>query len=162
MKVRVGKEGLFAFASDEHQVNAPITSGSFDEDRKSVELTVDATKMQVLDPPSRRDKVQANMLGPQVLDVEKYPTISFHSTGVIEAASPTEGSAPKIWTIKGDLMLHGQTHQITVSTERLDANRFTGSAPVKQTAFGITPIRVAAGAVRVRDEVDITFDIILK
>src|SRR4029077_15289737 len=79
MKVHVGKEGLFAFAGDEHQVNAPIASGSFDEDRKSVELTVDAMKMQVLDPPSRRGKVQANMLGPQVLDVEKYPKIAFHS-----------------------------------------------------------------------------------
>jgi polyisoprenoid-binding protein YceI len=161
MRVHVGKEGLFAFAGDEHQVNVPIASGSLDEERKSVELTIDAEKMRVLDPPSRRDKVQANMLGPQVLDVKKYPTISFRSTSVIVSAQAEE-SAPKLWIFKGDLTLHGQTHSISVTTERFDANHFTGSARFKQSEFGITPIRVAAGAVRVKDYVDITFDIALR
>src|ERR1700681_2629452 len=65
IKVRVFKEGVFAFASDNHEVDAPTASGAFAQRTTSVQLSVDAAKTRVRDPPSRRDKVQANMLGPQ-------------------------------------------------------------------------------------------------
>jgi polyisoprenoid-binding protein YceI len=162
LKVQVGKEGLFAFAADEHQVNVPIASGSLDEATNSIELTIDAAKMRVLDPPSRRDKVQANMVGPQVLDVAKYPTIEFRSTGVAITAQPDKNGATRLWAIKGDLTLHGQTHPISVLAQDFGPTRFTGSARFKQSTFGITPIKVAGGAVRVKDDVDIVFDVTLK
>ena len=161
LKVYVGKEGLFKFAGDEHQVDVPIAAGSFDDEKRSIEFTIDAAKMHVLDPPSRRDKVQSNMLGPQVLDVAKYPTISFRSTGV--SITPANRSEPSnFWNVKGDLTLHGQTHPVSVVARNLGPGRFTGSARLKQSTFGIAPLRVAGGAVRVKDEVDIVFEIDLK
>ncbi len=163
MTVYVGKEGLFAFAGDNHQVRVPIASGSLTEEPTTLQVTVDAAKMQVLDPPSRRGKVQANMLGPQVLDVAKFPTIVYRADSVrISPQPPKAGSPSSLWTIEGSLTLHGQTHPVVVSAERLDARRFTGSAIVKQTAFGITPIKVAAGSVRVKDDVRVVFDVSLK
>jgi polyisoprenoid-binding protein YceI len=161
IKVYVFKEGVFAFASDNHEVDVPIASGSFDQKTNSVQLTVDAAKMRVLDPPSRRDKVQANMLGPQVLDVAKYPTISYRSTALEDVGS-VKGSGAKRWVVNGDLTLHGQTHPIPLSVERFDATHFTGSAVIKQSAFGITPLRVAGGTVRVKDDVHLIFDVRLE
>jgi polyisoprenoid-binding protein YceI len=152
--VHVYKEGIFAFAADNHEVTAPISAGSYDDVKKSVEVRVDATKMQVQDPPSRRDKVQANMTGPGVLDVQRYPEITFRSTAI-------EAHDPQHWTVRGDLTLRGQTHPIVFDVIR-QTNHFTGSATVRQSAFGITPIKIAGGTVRVKDDVNVTFDIVLK
>jgi polyisoprenoid-binding protein YceI len=154
LTVFVYKEGLFAFAADNHEVSAPIASGSFDQTSKTVDLTIDATKMQVQDPPSRRDQVQANMLGPQVLDVAKYPQIAFHSTK-IEAADPDH------WTVTGDLTLHGQTRALTFQVVRTDASTFAGSTTVRQTDFGIAPIALVGGTVRVKNDVKVEFTIVL-
>ena len=155
MTVFVYKEGIFAFAADNHEVTSPISSGSFDQATKTVDVKVDVTKMQVQDPPSRRDKVQANMVGPDVLDMTKYPDITFHSTKI------DTGNAAR-WTVHGDLTLRGQTHPIVFEVVRKDDEHFTGSAMVRQTVFGITPIKIAGGTVRVKDDVKVVFDIVLK
>jgi polyisoprenoid-binding protein YceI len=158
MTVHVGARGLFAFLADNHVIDAPITSGSYDTETKVVQLTVDAAKMLVLDPKlsaDRRDQVQANMTGSQVLDAEKYPTISFRSTKI-------DDTDPNRWTVTGDLTLHGQTHPIEVQVHRADAMHFLGSATIRQTTFGITPIRVAGGTVSVKDDVDVEFEIVLR
>lgn len=155
LTVFVYKEGLFAFAADNHEVNVPIVSGSFDDAMKRVDIKIDTAKMQVQDPPSRRDKVQANMIGPEVLDVARYPKILFRSTKI--ALGDRDH-----WRITGDLTLHGQTHSVVFEVIRKDPKHFTGSGIVRQTNFGITPIKIAGGAVRVKDDVKIMFDIVLK
>ena len=157
LTVAVSKQGLFSVFADNHVIAAPIASGTYDDALKSVTLTVDATQMRVLDPklpPSRRADVQSNMIGPAVLDVNTYRTIAFRSTSVTGANSSH-------WTVSGNLTLHGQTHPITFAAERVDATHFSGSATVVQSAFGITPIRIAGGAVTVKDAVTVTFQIAL-
>jgi hypothetical protein len=44
---------------------------------------------------------------------------------------------------------------------KIDDTHFTGSATIRQTAFGITPIRVAGGTISVKDEVKVDFEIVL-
>ena len=39
------------------------------------------------------------------------------------------------------------------------SGHYTGHATLKQTDFGIEPVKVAGGAVRVKDEVQVEFDI---
>lgn len=157
MTVFVYKQGLFSFLADNHVIDAPIARGSFDDRRRSVMLSVDAAKLQVLDPklsPDKRSQVQANMLGPQVLDTLKYPSIEFQSTQIT-------GSGKGTWIVAGNLQMHGQTHPVTIQMQSDGQGRFTGSATVRQTAFGITPIKIAGGAVSVKDEVRIEFSIAL-
>jgi hypothetical protein len=155
MTVYVYKQGLFSFAADNHEVNVPLSAGSFNPAMQQVQLRIDTKTMQVLDPPSRRDKVQANMDGPQVLDVDRYPTITFQSTKI-------DVSDPGHWIVTGDLTLHGQTHPIDVSVTTNDSTHFHGSATITQTTFGITPIQIAGGMVGVKDDVRVDFDIFLK
>jgi polyisoprenoid-binding protein YceI len=157
MTVHVYKQGVFSFFADDHEVSAPILSGSYDDVAKTVELTVDATKMRVIDPKlpaQKRNSVQTNMAGPQVLDVGGHPSITFHSTMIDEGD-------PKRWTVTGALALRGQTNSIVVHVLRSDSTHFSGSAMIRQTAFGITPIKIAGGAISVKDEVKVEFDIAL-
>jgi polyisoprenoid-binding protein YceI len=157
MTVNVSKQGAFSFLADNHQVNAPISAGSYDSAAKSIQLTVDATQLKVLDPRlSAKDRgdVQNNMVGPQCLDVTKYPTITFISTKI-------DDSDPNHWMITGNLTLHGQTRSVTFAARKIDALHYSGSATVRQTTFGITPIRISGGLVSVKDDVTIDFQIAL-
>ena len=155
--IHVDKTGLFSFAGDKHEISAPLTSGTVDEKAGTVEFTIDARKLQVLDPQleeKKRAEVQKTMLGPAVLDTAKYPEIKFHST----KATPAGTSA---WDVAGELTLHGQTHPVSVPVKR-EHGLYTGSAKLKQTDFGITPVAVAGGTVKVKDEVKLDFQVALR
>jgi polyisoprenoid-binding protein YceI len=155
--VHVSKRGVFGFFGDDHDINGPILNGSYDGDSQTVDVTVDAASLRVLDPKlslQNRNDVQANMVGPEVLDVAHYPAIHFSS----KQAAVSGSNRSKI---EGDLTLHGQTHPVTLQVTKTDEQHFTGSATFRQTAFGITPIRVAGGTISVKDEVTVDFEIVL-
>ena len=153
--VRVGKSGIFSAFGDDHEIRAPIASGTVDDGpQPSVALTIDAKGMVVLDPdlaPGKRAEVQKRMLGPEVLDVETYGEIRFRSTAVKPAGKER-------WHVEGELELHGRKAPLAFDVTA-EGGRVAGTASVRQTAFGIQPIRVAGGTVKVRDEVRIEFDI---
>jgi len=153
--IHVDKTGLFSFAGDKHEIAAPILSGTVDEKPGVVEFTIDARKLQVLDPQleeKKKAEVQTTMLGPSVLYSTKYPEIRFHSTKVAPAGA-------NAWNVSGDLTLHGQTHPVSVLVKK-ENGAYTGSAKLKQTAFGITPVTVAGGTVKVKDELKLEFEIV--
>src|SRR3954470_14595611 len=157
--IHVDKTGLFSFAGDKHEIAAPLASGTVDEKAGTVEFTIDARKLQVLDPqldPNKRAEVQKTMHSPAVLDSAKYPEIKFRST----AATPASANG---WNVTGDLSLHGQTHPVTVQVKKDTQNgkaAYAGSTKLKQTDFGITPVSVAGGTVKVKDELKLDFNVV--
>jgi hypothetical protein len=158
LTVFVYKSGLFSAFADDHIIQAPIASGSISADAPlAVDVTVRAATLEALDPklsPDKRAEVQARMLGPEVLDTEKYSEITFTSTAI-------EPAGPDRWTVTGRLTLHGQTRSVTVPVVRRDG-RYRGTAIVKQRDFGIQPISIVGGTVKVKDEVKVEFDIVAK
>src|SRR5258705_415429 len=60
-----------------------------------------------------------------------------------------------------DLTLHGETHPVE-ATVNGGNGRYTGAAKFKQTEFGIKPVSVAGGSVKVKDELRIEFEITAK
>ena len=155
LTVRVYKSGLFSAFAHDHEITAPITHGVFQEANPSVELTVDARKLRVVDPEvSDKDRVeiQATMLSAKVLEAEKFPEISFRSSKI-------ERLGADKWAVQGDLSLHGQTRPVKVEVER-QSGIYRGSATVLQKDFGIEPIRIAGGSVKVKNEVRIEFEIV--
>ena len=76
---------------------------------------------------------------------------AFRSTGV-ESVDTTS------WKVHGNLTLHGQTRVSTVEV-RETGGHYRGSSRFKQTDFGIKPVKVAGGTIRVKDEIRIEFDI---
>jgi polyisoprenoid-binding protein YceI len=157
LTIRVYKTGLFSAFAHDHEINAPIRHGSSDEEKQTAELSVDARTLRVVDPgvsASERAQIQATMLGPKVLDSEKFQEIKFHSTGVERAG---DGK----WTVNGELTLHGQTHPVKVEVQG-EKGHFRGSALLRQKEFGITPVSIAGGSVKVKDEIRVEFDIVGK
>jgi polyisoprenoid-binding protein YceI len=84
--IHVSKSGLFRAFADDHEIQAPIKSGSVDDGMSpSVQVVVDAGRMHVLDAGSSapdRQQVQTRMIGPEVLDANRFPEIHFESTSV--------------------------------------------------------------------------------
>ena len=113
--------------------------------------------MRVMDKGiSEKDRtdIQQTMLGPKVLDSEKFPEIRFRSSGFEPLG---EGK----WIVLGDLTIHGETHPVKVHVEGANG-RYRGTAELKQKDFGITPVTVGGGAVKVKNELRIEFDIVSK
>ena len=152
--VRVFKAGLFRAFADDHLIQAPLLDGSLDPAIPHVQVVIDARRMRVLDPGlSARDRqdVQARMLGPDVLDVNRFQWISFHSITIQQLDAGG-------WQVRGEMELHGQIRPMTVDVF-LENGHYKGSATLRQSDFGIAPISIMGGTVKVRDEVRVDFDI---
>jgi polyisoprenoid-binding protein YceI len=70
----------------------------------------------------------------------------------MEVVGPFEAS------VRGELEMHGQTQPVSLTVVR-EQGRYKGSTSLKQSDFGITPISIAGGTVKVKDEIKIDFDI---
>jgi polyisoprenoid-binding protein YceI len=154
MSVLVGKAGAFSMMGHDHQITAPIAKGSVDMAAHSVELRVEAAALRVADPhvsDKDRAQIQQTMAGPEVLDASRYAAIEFRSTSA-------EPGAAGSWNVRGSLTLHGAT-QAVLCVVHESGGHYTGTVTFKQSGFGIKPVTVAGGAVRVKDEVQIQFDI---
>jgi polyisoprenoid-binding protein YceI len=154
--VRVFKSGLFRAFADDHVIEARLAEGSLDDSATpNVRIAIDVHSMQVLDPglseKDRRD-VQTRMMGPEVLNADHFQHIRFHSVAI------EKGDADR-WSVRGELEVHGQTRPVTVNVVRAQGH-YKGSTSLKQSDFGITPISIAGGTVKVKDEMKIDFDIV--
>jgi polyisoprenoid-binding protein YceI len=153
LTIHVGKTGAFSALGHEHEIHAPIHSGTADTGvHPAVEIHVLARELNVTDKDAsekERFEVQKTMLGPEVLDSGMHQEIVFKST-------TAEVTGQGRWTLRGNLTLRGQTRPVIVRVTLQDG-RYTGETTVKQTAFGITPPGKAG--VRAKDEVKIEFDV---
>ena len=152
--VRAFKTGLFSGFADNHEIEAPIAHGSIDESAGRVKFTVESKRMKVLDPqikPERRQDIQERMLGPDVLDVTRFPEITFESSSV---ERPSTGA----FVVHGQLSLHGVTRPVVVNV-RSENGAYKGKVALKQHEFSIEAISIAGGTVKVKDELQIEFDI---
>jgi polyisoprenoid-binding protein YceI len=153
LTIRVGKTGAFSTFGHEHEIHAPIHSGTADTGaHPAVEIHVNSRELRVIDKDAsekERTEVQKTMLGPEVLDSEAHQEIVFKST----AAEPAGQGR---WTLRGNLTLRGQTRPVKVQVTE-QGGQYTGETTVKQTDFGITPPGKAG--VRAKDELKIEFDV---
>lgn len=168
--LHVGRAGLFAFAGHDHEVAVPAVEGTVvldpaDVVRSRVTIQFDATAMKVTgrgEPAADVPEVQRVMLSDRVLDVQRYPTITFASRLImLLERSPDR----LVLRMQGDLTLRGTTRPVGMPIEvRLspDAVTATGKATVRQTDFGISPVTAGAGTVKVKDEVDVVFTVIAR
>src|SRR6201998_946701 len=156
LKIHVGKAGLFFAAGHDHWVTAPFAEGSFnDSDLPQVGFTVDARKLTLVEDNKLSAEQQAEIqhtMHAKVLESESYPLISFHSTKI-------EKAGVKYWLVTGELTLRGQSRPVRAEVHYAEG-ACTGHSTIKQTDFGINPISVAGGAVKVINELEIQFVVV--
>ena len=166
MEIDVFREGFFKAFGHDHLVAAKEFSGRVLFDANNVESSsatfrVATKSLTVIDPGESekdRNSVQTTMRGKEVLDVEQFPEVTFSSTG----GSKAEKKGEK-WgvTIAGTLKLHGVEKPVYLPvTVSLVGNELVarGEFSVLQTEYGITPVKVAGGTVKVKDRLRIRFE----
>jgi polyisoprenoid-binding protein YceI len=167
--IHVGKSGVFGFAGHEHEVTAPIQHGSLSADpdhlgAASVEISVDAAALRVTgagEPAKDVPAVQKTMLGPECLDVARFPSIRFVSTGVTGLGRQPDGHRI---AVRGSLTLHGVTRAITLPARidfKADTIEASGTVTIRQTDFGMKPIS-KGGVVNVKDELDLDWRLVAR
>jgi len=95
------------------------------------------------------------------LDVEKYPTLQFTSTSVLEKGNE--------FVLRGDFALHGVTKQIEILAELTGVSKdpfgndrigFEGSTTLSRKDFGLEwNVALEAGGLLVSDKIKITLDV---
>ena len=152
--IKVFKSGVFSGFAHDHVVAAPIARAEVDPQRLSGEITVVVKEMKVMDKEvsdKDRAEIQNTMLGPKVLDAPQFPEIHFKSSRV-------EQASPQHYRVTGTLELHGAKRELTLDVTG-DGEHYHGATKLKQSEFGIKPISLFGGSVKVKDELELEFDV---
>ena len=153
--IHVGKSGLLSAAAHDHTINAPISSGTILESGiPHIEFRVETARMTVKPDPKIDAKDQATIqthMEEMTLETQKFPEITFRSSRVQKLA---DGQ----WKVDGDLSLHGATKPVSLTVKQAGES-YTTHIVLKQTDFGITPISIGGGMIKVKNEVEIDFQI---
>jgi len=94
--------------------------------------------------------------------VAKYPEILYEAA--IVSVNRIQ-SALYSATLNGNLTFHGVTHSQPVTAriaEYGDLLRASGEFILRQTDYGIKPISVAGGAIKVKDELKFSFEMVAR
>ncbi len=169
--VFVDKRGL----GHQHAVEGRLQQGMFHiqpGQMPQAELVFDMTSFRADTDQARRwvglpgktdattqKKVTQNMLGPQVLDVRRFPTARFRLTSV---QPRRDDKGQPYLVIQGQFTLHGVTRPVAVAArakEFAQGVRIVGQLTIRQTQFGIKPYTAALGAVGVADPLTIYADL---
>jgi polyisoprenoid-binding protein YceI len=164
IELAVFRSGLLKIAGHDHVIEVRDFSGvvrcnSLKVDDSSVILNIESRSLVVVDPGAsekEREEVQATMLGAQVLNTPQFPKIQFRSTSISRVSNNGED-----FVLTGQLLLHGVDKQIAFpmhSHREQNLLRASGTVTLAQTDFGIEPIKIGLGMIRVADKVQIKFD----
>jgi len=134
------------------KVSGSAQHDSADPSKDTLEATIDTNSIDTR--VEMRDK---DLRSPNFLDVQKYPTITFHS-------KQTKVPGPGKLLITGDLTIHGITKEVVLDVDGPSApikdpwgnQRIGASATtkIKRQDFGITSLPGVVG-----DEITITIDV---
>lgn len=167
--VETGTSGFLSWtgAGHEHVIRATRFAGSVDFDparveSTRVEITIAAGSLRVTDAidPDTAAKIQRRMES-ELLAIDDYAYITFAATGT-DSIAPIGAGA---WSahVTGDLTIRDVTRPVVLPvTLRLEGRRLaaTGEVEIRQTDFGIEPVSVGLGAIKVADALDVSFAII--
>jgi polyisoprenoid-binding protein YceI len=166
-RIHVGTGGLFGAFAHDHLIEAGKVEGCAALDannltRSSIKLTFPASSVRVVDPnESEKDRatVQQNMES-DVLMISKYPRVVFESTSI------ELGSAANQLKVHGNLTIRDKTQPVVIplAFKQLGDGTYQadGKYNFKQSSFGIKPIQLGAGTIKVKDDLETEFQLFLK
>ena len=169
--VFVGKTGL----GHEHGVIGMLKSGELHlgREKNAGKLEFDMRSFQTDTPEARQyvglkgetdrgtqQKVNANMLGPDVLNVNSHPTATFEIASIKKQRDLKDGAAE--YLLEGKFTLHGVARPIrftALDEPKKGWHHLRGRFAIKQSDFKIKPFSMGLGAVGVTDELTIFGDL---
>lgn len=132
-------------------------------DRAFLRVTARADSLEVTDDVSQKDKLEIESRTKQeVLETDTYPEIAFESSSI---SATKIGDDRYAVNIKGELTLHGLTCSQTIIAQVAingETFRASGEFSLRQTDYGIRLFSLAAGTLKVKDELKLAFDFVAR
>ncbi|HEX8896406.1 MAG TPA: YceI family protein [Terriglobales bacterium] len=137
------------------------STGSALEDVR-VDVVINPRSLEVVDDISDKDRQEIHrQMYDEVLEVERYPEITYNFS-----SPKIDGNGGQYSSVmSGELTLHGETHPFAVPVKVFlmgDTLKASGEFSVSQKQYGIAPVTVAGGAIKLKDEVKCTFNIVAR
>ena len=124
-------------------------------------LTIQSASLSVLNDISDKDRREIErVMNSEVLEVVRYPEIRYDASAISVSKLDSDLYSADL---NGDLSFHGVTRKqpvtvrIAMMGERL---RASGDFSMRQSDYGIKPVSVAGGALKLKDELRFSFDVI--
>jgi polyisoprenoid-binding protein YceI len=140
-----------------------VTLSNGEPERAGVELTINAASLSVAGDVKESDRREIERtMYKDVLEVDRYPTITFAGTEATGVA-PNAGSFRA--NVVGTLTVHGVSSSeriealVNVMGDRLTAN---GQITIRQSQYDIKPVSIAGGAIKLKDEIELSFDLVAR
>lgn len=131
----------------------------------SLRLTVNAASLSLTGNVSDKDRREIErVMQQEVLESSTYPEIIYQCPARSAVVSGN-GGGPLDVTLQGSLTLHGVTRRQPVRARVFlmgEMLRSQGELTLRQGEYGIRPVSVAGGMLKVKDEVKLTFDIVAR
>ena len=123
-------------------------------------IRIQADSLEVIDDISEKDKEEIHRkMSEEVLEMDRFPEILYECSRVSGS-----GSGDRYWVaLNGELTLHGVTKSVPISARVIingSSVRAAGDFSIRQSDYEIAPVSAAGGAVKLKDEVKLTFDIV--
>ena len=135
--------------------------GAYEKAR--VRVTVRTNAMEILDEMKSGDRKQLEqeMYG-KVLEANRFPVAMFESKEIT-----TQKLSGELLTahVTGALSFHGttQTHSLDARVTGMGTIlRISGEFPLRQSDYGIKPFSFAGGALRLKDELKFSFEMVAR
>jgi polyisoprenoid-binding protein YceI len=132
-------------------------------EQASLQFEIDTSSLAVTGEVNEKDRNEMERaMREEVLETNSYNEIRFVSS-TVEAARITEGMFRM--KIRGALTLHGVTRDLEIPCSVIiagDSLRGNGEFSIRQTDYGIRLISVAAGTLKLKDELKFTFDMVAR
>lgn len=155
-----GHDPKFAIRDFRGEVSFTETGSVLEKARLVIRIRADS--LEVSDDIAEKDRQEIHRkLCEEVLETDRFPEIVYECSRV-----SASGGGDRYWVpLSGELTLHGVTRTMPVSARAVIKDgsvRASGEFSVRQSQFGIAPVSAAAGAIKIKDEVKCTFDILAR
>jgi len=149
-------------------VNVPeegFTSGNIDLELQANSLkVVCALKEGERQPDTLKEKDIADIerdTAKKVLHPDKYPTVNFCSKEILEKPELYYKFEEDGYCVKGELSLHGVTNPVEFNVKITNGKNLTGMITLLQKDYGIKPFKAMLGTLKIKNEINIGFDLSL-
>jgi len=130
-------------------------------DANELRLIIQSASLEVQDDISERERREMDkMMKGDVLEVSKFPEIKFEASHIPVTRL---GDALFAATVIGNLSFHGVTRSQFVPvriTSLGEMIRASGEFALKQSDYTIKPVSVAGGALKLKDELRFSFEMV--
>lgn len=127
-----------------------------------LKIRVRAESLEVTDSVSDSDREEMHRrMYSEVLDTDQFPEITYECSRVTAS-----GDGERYWaSLSGYLTLRGATKPLPISARVVREPgmvKATGDFSLKQSQYGIATVSAAAGTIRIKDELQCTFEIVAR